>query len=487
LPEIVFSTYFGQRNIVALNAEDGSLLWKYITGACNDAAPIIYDVDNDGNQEVILAVSSDFFIYCLDGKTGELKWKTPAHGTDSPPTIADINGDGIPEIIDGQFWGWLMCLRGTDGKLLWEIQVDTNCCIQTEPALVDLNNDGQLDIVVGIWSYSAKNWLYAVDGKTHTIMWKFDLPKNYIYHGPAFADIDRDGKPELVFGSYDGHVYAVNGEDGSLLWDFSKPDSYYVGAPVSMADLNKDGKYEIVTVDYYTVTVLSNEGKKFWDYKIKDFSTAFRGAAISDVNGDGKPDVVFGTTSGKLIALNGGDGSETFNYDLSEKYGKSLELGNCPIISDFNKDGFHEIFVVGGHTDTTDNYSHNYGIGYMIETNHGAGTDWAMFRRDRFRSATVPVDTLSSVNNDNEEIEKEFVVLYDPTNKSAVIKPNHNKNSIIRIELFDILGKTIKYWDNASGNQNDIIQLPLEDAPSGLYFIKILTDEGNQISDIIIN
>lgn len=37
--EIVFGTYFNDENIYALNAEDGSLLWKYNTKSCNDASP----------------------------------------------------------------------------------------------------------------------------------------------------------------------------------------------------------------------------------------------------------------------------------------------------------------------------------------------------------------------------------------------------------------------------------------------------------------
>src|SRR6266436_3108547 len=51
--EVVFGCYRNDSCVYALNAEDGTLLWKFNThplGAegCNDVAPIIYDVDHDG-------------------------------------------------------------------------------------------------------------------------------------------------------------------------------------------------------------------------------------------------------------------------------------------------------------------------------------------------------------------------------------------------------------------------------------------------------
>ena len=83
-PEIVFSTYMNDGTEYALPAADGSLLWKYYTGSCNDAAPIIYDVDGDGNLEVIVVSSCIPYTFCFDGATGAVKWKTPTGGTDSP-------------------------------------------------------------------------------------------------------------------------------------------------------------------------------------------------------------------------------------------------------------------------------------------------------------------------------------------------------------------------------------------------------------------
>jgi outer membrane protein assembly factor BamB len=209
--EIVFGCYRNDSCVYALNAENGSLLWKYNTHTsaegCNDVAPIIYDVDNDDSLEVIVPSSCNPKCFCFNGKTGAVKWQTNTRGSDSPPTIADIDNDGKPEILFGEFGGYVMCINGEDGSVAWEIPVDTNSWIQTAPTIVDVDGDGQLDFVVGTWNTDTitYNKVYAYRGDTHSLLWSYPIGigiSNVMYHGTAVADLDHDGKPELVIGSY---------------------------------------------------------------------------------------------------------------------------------------------------------------------------------------------------------------------------------------------------------------------------------------------
>ena len=154
--EIVFGCYRNDSCIYALNAEDGTLLWKFnahgLYEGCNDVAPIIYDIDDDDSLEVIVPSSCNPITYCFNGKSGEIKWQTTTRGSDSPPTIADIDNDGKPEILHGEFGGYVLCINGEDGSVSWEIAVDENSWIQTAPTILDANGDGQLDFVVGTWN-----------------------------------------------------------------------------------------------------------------------------------------------------------------------------------------------------------------------------------------------------------------------------------------------------------------------------------------------
>jgi len=156
--EIVFGCYRNDSMVYALNAEDGSLLWKYNTGSltaegCNDVAPVLYDIDNDQIPEVIVPASCTPKTYCLDGKTGQLKWQCPTRGSDSPPVVVDIDNDGKAEIIHGQFGGYVICINAEDGSKAWEIEVAKNSWIQTAPSIVDIDGDKKPDFVVASWNF----------------------------------------------------------------------------------------------------------------------------------------------------------------------------------------------------------------------------------------------------------------------------------------------------------------------------------------------
>lgn len=98
--EVVFGTYFNDEHLYAVNVEDGSLLWKHRSdGGPLDASVAIADLDGDKELEVLTADSANGRMWCINGKTGESEWslRLPS-GTDSPPAVGDLNGDGKLEI-----------------------------------------------------------------------------------------------------------------------------------------------------------------------------------------------------------------------------------------------------------------------------------------------------------------------------------------------------------------------------------------------------
>jgi outer membrane protein assembly factor BamB len=382
-PEIVFGTYFNDENIYALNAEDGSLLWKYNTGGCNDASPVIYDVDLDGELEVIIPASSPYMVYCFNGLTGDVEWSRSTgypNCIDSPPAIADVDNDLKPEIILGTFYGYVFCLNGEDGSIYWQKNFGSDSYIQSCPDILDLDLDGQLDIVVAQFAGDCR--VYALKGDDGSVLWYSDLPQDYMYHGGSFADIDEDGKPEIVIGCYDNTIYVFNGEDGSLEWDYTS--SYYIAAPTSIADLNNDGHLEIVFASNNILVVLSHTGSLLWSYPTG--GSIFRGASIADVDGDGTLDVCFGSSDGILRVLNGDNGQEVWTYNLQSHYGNTFNIDNAPIICDFDNDGKLDIFVVGGYG-TSSPSTNNHGRAYALSAGDGTGPGWPMFRHDERHSA----------------------------------------------------------------------------------------------------
>ncbi|MCX6251106.1 MAG: FG-GAP-like repeat-containing protein [Bacteroidetes bacterium] len=477
--EIVFSTYMGDGTVYALNAEDGSLLWKYYTGSCNDAAPIIYDVDGDGNKEVIVASSCLIYTYCFNGATGEVKWKSLTGGTDSPPAIGDLDNDGKPEILHGEFNGKVICFNGEDGSKKWEKVVEANTPIQTSPAILDVDGNGQLDFVVATWGGYYPNYysnIFAFRGDTRVKIWESYTLSDDIYHGCSFGDIDSDGKPELVFGCYNDTVYALNAEDGSMKWKFDMGPYCYVGAPTVMADVNLDHKFEILASGWYEMKAISDTGTEVWNYDIPNYGSCFRGPAVSDINYDGALELVFGTSEGSVIALYGYDGSEIWQLDLAADYGNTFDINHAPVIGDFDGDGKLDGFVVGGVANYPDTLT-GYGRAYAFTLGDGTGPDWTMFQHDTARSSCVPLDWYEGIPKHISSVEDLSVTTSpNPFIDNLKINISMKRPSSIKMDLLDLSGRYIATVAEMPNHKSDVTfnwdcsKLNLE---QGIYLVKI--------------
>ena len=441
-PEIVFGTYRNDERIIALNAEDGSLLWDYNTGGCNDVAPLIYDVDGDGYLEVVAPGSCAPTTVCLDGATGSLEWETTTHGSDSPPTVADVDNDGKPEILHGEFNGWVICINGEDGSVLWEFQAAQNAWIQTAPTIFDVDMDGDLDFVVATWSFGDDHRIMAYQANNHALLWESDLPEDVIYHGASHAYLDDDTFEELVIGDYSGQLMVINAEDGSTAWTYRLPFSVSISAPTSLADLDGDGDLEILFFDWFQLVALNSNGTRRWQFNIPDNSLAFRGCAVSDIDNDQEPDVVFATTSGWVYGVDGQTGEELWSMDLGSSSGISgFEFNHGPLIGDFDGDARMDVFVAGGYAEYPV-VENNIGRAFALATGEYGGPDWPMFRRDVIRSGCVcdPFDAIDLPNPG----EMGFDVYFDPDSRQIkVIGEENVEGNWDKILLFDALGRRI--------------------------------------------
>ena len=485
-PEIVFSTYMNDGNVYALNAEDGSKLWSYQTGGCNDAAPIIADVNGDGYPEVIVASSCVAKTFCLRGSDGHKLWATLTGGTDSPPTIGDIDRDGKPEILHGQFDGSVICMNGEDGSVKWTKMVDDSASIQTSAALLDADGDGQLDFVVANWNYYNHNHIWAFRGDTRSQIWRSDVPGDVIYHGGSFADIDGDGKPELVFGCYDDHVYCLNAEDGSLKWAFDMGAYNYVGGPVVLADINNDGHYEILAAGWYQMKAISDSGTEVWSYNIPDYASCFRGPAIADINNDGYLDLLFGTSSGKVIALSGPTGDTLWTMDLQALYGDTLDIDFAPVIADFNGDGLLEGFVVGGYTGYP-NISNDYGRGYAFSLGSCVRPALTMFQHDSVRSSHVPLDWPTSVPV-TETGFPDITIFPNPVHDRFTLQFNPAERTLLRVDLLSADGIRIaRLFDRVISKEafSETFDLSGTNFPEGIYLLQIRTNDKQRTVKLI--
>ena len=114
------------------------------------------------------------------------------------------------------------------------------------------------------------------------------------YSSPAVADLDGDGQPEVIWGSYD--VVALNGADGTLKW--RAPNASRVWPGVAVADLTGDGTLEVIVGrGSDQLTVYDRFGNVVWT-RNPFGSGEVRTLAVEDLDGGTALEIIVGRASG---------------------------------------------------------------------------------------------------------------------------------------------------------------------------------------------
>ena len=191
--------------------------------------------------------------------------------------------------------------------------------------------------------------------------------------GPQFicnADLDGDGKPDLVVANGDSNtvtIYHNNSTPGAI--SFSEIASFSMGAsgyPIGVAagDLDGDGKPEIVISNYYTQTLqfllnASTPGHILMDSVLSVPSGNYiLGASIADLNGDGKPEVVVACQGSNLLSVY--TNSSTLGHiSFSNETTIMAPSGGSPfrvLIADLDGDGKPDLAAANTYVGTVSAY-----------------------------------------------------------------------------------------------------------------------------------
>jgi len=251
------------------------------------------------------------------------KWRFSTGGpVRSSPAVADINNDGETEIVFGSDDHTLYAVT-CEGRVLWSYQ--TEDCIRSSPAIADINNDGDTEIVFG----SDDGNVYVLRGKDGSVVWKYFVNEK-IRSSPLVYDLDNNGKMEIIFGSHN-FVYTLR-EDGTLLWTFSTGERSDSSPAVTM----EGNRYMVVigSGDGKLHFVDAESGRKGW-YR----STCGKlesSPAIADIDRDGDLEVVIGSSGNSIYA----EGSRFFWNTVVEG-----SIRSSPAIADINGNGTTEVIV----------------------------------------------------------------------------------------------------------------------------------------------
>ncbi len=229
-------------------------------------------------------------------------------------------------------------------------------------AVGDFNGDGKPDLVVsgpsvllnatppggGVATFTAAQFLSAPGGS----------------EAFAVGDLNGDGKPDIVSAAGPVSVQLNETPTGANSLMFAPRNDFPAGSgreSVTIADLNGDGKPDLIVADGRTITVLLNEttpGATVANFSgqlaIFPSDLDFTDVTVGDINGDGKPDLVFTNINSKTVSVlmnTTPTGATVSSFGPQQKFA----VGNGPssvAVADINGDGKPDLIVANQNTNT---------------------------------------------------------------------------------------------------------------------------------------
>ncbi|MBV1862636.1 MAG: VCBS repeat-containing protein, partial [Nannocystaceae bacterium] len=293
-PEIIFNTYIDgtistQGVIRAIRGDTGLPVWSVTDPAYQSnstANPSVGDIDSDGLPEVVVAgLGSTLVAIESDGTPKWVSETFSSTNSSGSVAIANMDNAGDPELVFGA------AIVDSSGALVWEgtagIGRDGQGPIS---CIADLDGDGRPELIGGNTAYTTTGTVAGGDF-AGSILWESSVADGRC----GVADFNGDGAPEVIL-VRGGQVHALNGQTGVEIASFSIPGSEDRGGAPNIADFNGDGRPDVGTAgaSFYVVTEFDGSAfAELWRAATEDDSSRVTGSSVFDFDGDGTNEVIY--------------------------------------------------------------------------------------------------------------------------------------------------------------------------------------------------
>ena len=335
------------------------------------------DLDKDGDLDIVAGEH-----YFLNPEWEPIKFRSiepfgKDYMQDNGDFLYDVNGDGLLDVIAGQFtlssvlWFENPGKNGLNTEDSWTQRelVETGFKHNEMIFLRDMDGDKIPEYVANSWNAKNPMLIWKFKGKKgNQGMSKHIVSESGNGHGQGFGDINGDGHEDIVFmqGWYERPAKNALGQSWKWHKDFTLP---HASCPILVKDLNGDGRNDLIWGDGHNYGLYWHEqlepradGTTAWKHHLIDKKISqLHALAWEDLNNDGKPEIITGK---RYYAHSGKDrGAEdeiviaSFQPGMDENGKVSfkkevLHTGQAGTglyiqIADLNEDGNKEIIVPG--------------------------------------------------------------------------------------------------------------------------------------------
>jgi len=455
------------------------VLWTFPTNDSIQSSPIIADIDGDNTLDVVIG-SNDDTLYAVDAN-GTLLWKYGMGGNVvGAPATADLDEDGKLEVVASSSNKKVVSLNGEDGSFNWSTGFING--VIGSPAINSIDSDRRLEVVgVGLFM----RLINGEDGSAGIWLHMNGAPSS---SSPAVGDVfEADGILDIVVGNQAGSVKFFNGRNGDVVGDFLTNDT--VLSSPAIGDLDGDSLNEVVVGSNSDTLYALELDSLLWTFGTG--GDVRSSPALGDIDGDGKLEVVFGSNDGNLYALNAEDGSLHWSYPTGG------EVISSPAIADIDSNGVLDVIV--GSTN-----------GYLYAISGGGSLLWHLnlgtpitsspalgdIDKDGYLEVAVGgldgnlylVNGIPSGVTEETPVEKLYLSrMNGPLHGRTIIHYSIPKRAKVNLSIFDVTGRNIRTLVNEIKNPG-VYQIALDSKgiSSGIYFYRLRAGDKSLSNKMVV-
>ena len=274
--------------------------WEFDSKSSLLAAAACADIDYDGKEEIVFG-TKDGQVYCL-AHDGTLKWMQKLKAEVAAAEAMFLEKEqvnsmyAIPllaEMVYGskRFLIFIAAENGTvsalniEGKIMWQFKA--KAAVRAQPLVADINNDGRDEVVFG----SRDKVLYVLN-KEGGLLWQYEAGSE-IESSPALY------ASQLLVGTNDGFLISLT-PDGKVNWKY-KTGGKISAKPVIADIFAKKRPLILLSSEDNTLYVLDEKGNLVWKFQAQ--GRLYAPVSTADVDNDQELEIFFGSGDDKIYAL----------------------------------------------------------------------------------------------------------------------------------------------------------------------------------------